>query len=73
MRIVTYQSSSELKINADSINGLGIYLILQLLKPGRLIFSKWCYGRKKVMSVGWQVHRKIAVSFQLDSDADKSI
>lgn len=73
MRIVTYQSSSELKINADSINGLVIYLILQLLKPRRLIFSKWRYGRKKVMGVGWQVHRKIVVSFQLDSDADKSI
>lgn len=40
MRIVTYQSSSELKINADSINGLVIYLILQLLKPRKLIFSK---------------------------------
>lgn len=39
MRIVTYQSSSELKINADSINGLVIYLIPQLLKPRRLIFS----------------------------------
>lgn len=72
MRIVAYQSSSELKC-ADSINGLVIYLILQLLKPRKLIFSKWCYGRKKGYECRLASPWKMMVSFQLDSDADKSI
>lgn len=61
MRAISYQSSPEPKNNANSINGLLISLILpcmQLLKPSNLIFSKWHYGREKVMGIGWQTHEE---------------